>query len=59
MTVSVQLALNAERDDKITIDGILGPKMRNVLKKFQKSKGLKETGKMDKATLSNLGIIVS
>ena len=40
---------------KLKADGIMGPKTRAALKKYQKENGLKVTGKADKATMEKLG----
>ena len=53
--ISVQKALN-KQGFKVKVDGIAGPKTRAVIKSFQKQKGLKVTGKADKATLAKLGL---
>jgi peptidoglycan hydrolase-like protein with peptidoglycan-binding domain len=37
-------------------DGILGPRTRGALLKFQRAKGLTESGKLDPATLRALGL---
>lgn len=41
---------------KLKADGIMGPKTRAALKKYQKENGLKVTGKADKATMEKLGV---
>jgi curli biogenesis system outer membrane secretion channel CsgG len=38
------------------VDGIAGPKTKAALKKYQKDKGLAETGEINEATLASLGI---
>ncbi|MEJ0042799.1 MAG: peptidoglycan-binding protein [Rhizomicrobium sp.] len=38
------------------IDGVLGSKTKDALKRYQLVKGLSETGVMDDATLTSLGI---
>lgn len=37
-------------------DGVLGPRTRGALLKFQRAKGLTESGKLDPATLHALGL---
>ena len=51
--MQVQEALN-KQGSKLKVDGIIGPKTRGALKKYQKKNGFKVTGKMDKATLARL-----
>ena len=41
---------------KLKADGIMGPKTRAAIKKYQKENGLKVTGKADKATMEKLGV---
>ena len=50
----LQDALN-KNGAKLKVDGIWGKKTRMALKDFQKAKGLKVTGKVDKATKAALG----
>ncbi|MGH9914794.1 MAG: peptidoglycan-binding protein, partial [Pyrinomonadaceae bacterium] len=52
----VQTALNAAGFEVGTPDGRLGKRSLAALKKFQTSKGLPATGKLDAATLDALGI---
>ena len=42
---------------KLKADGIIGKKTRLALRKYQKSKKLKVTGKPDPATLKALGLV--
>ncbi|HIJ55853.1 MAG TPA: peptidoglycan-binding protein [Deltaproteobacteria bacterium] len=44
---------------KLQADGLMGPKTRAALKKYQKTQGLKVTGKPDKDTLTKLGVLIS
>lgn len=53
---AMQEALN-KAGFKCKADGVSGKKTRVALRKFQKSKGLKVTGKPDKATLKALGLV--
>ena len=41
---------------KTTVCGAFGPRTRLALKKYQKRKGLRVTGHIDKATRSKMGI---
>ena len=50
-----QLALN-KAGYKLKVDGIMGKQTHAALKRYQKVKGLKVTGKLDKGTKSKLGI---
>ena len=51
----VQNALKAKGYD-LTVDGVLGKHTRAALRRYQKAKGLKVTGQIDKATLRSLNI---
>jgi peptidoglycan hydrolase-like protein with peptidoglycan-binding domain len=51
----VQAALN-NAGYKVDIDGYLGPKTREVLKKYQADHKLKATGAIDRATLKSLNV---
>ncbi len=51
----LQDALN-KNGAKLKVDGIWGKKTKAALKQFQKAKGLKVTGKVDKATKAALGL---
>lgn len=52
---ALQDALN-RKGAELKVDGIMGPKTRTALKKFQKESGLKVTGKLDAATKKALGL---
>jgi peptidoglycan DL-endopeptidase CwlO len=52
---AIQEALNAN-GEKVSVDGIWGPKTRSALKTFQHRNGLKVTGHPDAATLQKLNI---
>jgi peptidoglycan hydrolase-like protein with peptidoglycan-binding domain len=52
----VQQALKDKGHDPGDIDGVMGPKTQAALKDFQKKEGLKETGRMDRETMSKLGV---
>ncbi len=41
---------------KTKVSGVLNPQTRKALKQFQKKNGLKITGRLDKPTLSKMGI---
>ena len=49
----LQTALNAN-GATLTVDGKMGPKTHAALMDFQKSKGLKATGRVDKETMAAL-----
>jgi peptidoglycan hydrolase-like protein with peptidoglycan-binding domain len=49
----LQTALNAN-GAQLTVDGKMGPQTKSALMDFQKSKGLKATGKVDKETIAAL-----
>lgn len=51
----LQDALN-KNGAKLKVDGVWGKQTRMALKEFQKAKGLKVTGKVDKATKAALGL---
>ena len=53
--IAVQEALN-RHGAKLKVDGYMGRKTRNALKKYQAENGLKATGKLDKATRAKLGV---
>lgn len=53
---AVQQAL-VDAGYQVKVDGKMGRKMRSALKKYQKSNGLKATGRVNKATLRKLGLI--
>jgi peptidoglycan DL-endopeptidase CwlO len=52
---AIQEALNAN-GEKVSVDGVWGPKTRTALKTFQHRNGLKVTGHPDAATLQKLNI---
>jgi His-Xaa-Ser repeat protein HxsA len=58
MVVRVQAALMRLGYHTGDIDGRLGPETREALKRYQRDHKLKETGRMDLETLTNLGIPV-
>lgn len=58
MVVRVQAALMRLGYFGGDIDGVLGPETRASITKYQKAKGLKQTGRMDIATLTQLGISI-
>ena len=58
MVVRVQAALMRLGYYDGDIDGLLGPATRAGLKNFQKSQGLRQTGRIDLETLTRLGIPV-
>jgi len=53
---SAQSALIAQGYDAGSVDGQYGPATRSALLKFQADKGLTQTGTLDGATLSALGV---
>ncbi|MEM1351956.1 MAG: caspase family protein [Pseudomonadota bacterium] len=53
---SVQSALNGNGFDAGSPDGILGPKSRSAIEKFQTARGLRPTGTLDSKTLAALAI---
>ncbi len=52
---AIQTALNG-KGASLTVDGKSGPKTAAALKAFQKSSGLKPTGRPDPKTLAALGL---
>jgi putative peptidoglycan binding protein len=54
----VQEALDKQGFDAGPINGVLGPRTRVALQKFQSSKGLPASGEPDQQTLANLGLFV-
>lgn len=56
LIMRVQLLLAKNGYDPGAIDGQLGPKMREALKKFQKDKGISQTGTLTTETLNALGV---
>ena len=58
MVVRVQAALMRRGLYNGDIDGLLGPKTRSALRVFQQTEGIPQTGRMDIATLTRLGISI-
>ena len=58
MVIRVQAALMRRGYYYGDIDGLLGPITRAALKAFQASEGIPQTGRMDIATLTKLGISI-
>ena len=54
-----QQKLKDDGDYTGQIDGKMGPKTAQALKKFQQSNGLSQTGRLDQQTASKLGISMS
>src|SRR5258705_7923211 len=52
---STQQELKDQGYDVGPIDGVMGPKTRSALQKFQSDKGLTQTGRMDATTMKELG----
>lgn len=52
----VQLRLNRKLGTSLRVDGKFGKNTASALKKFQKSSGLKPTGRIDVDTLKALGL---
>jgi len=52
----IQEALKAKGEDPGAIDGHMGKKTREAIRAFQKTNGLKVTGRMDKGTAEKLGV---
>ena len=52
----VQSALSREGYYSGAIDGSLGPETRNALRRYQRDRGLAVTGRVDRATVSALGL---
>lgn len=53
---SIQAALNRKEHAHLAVDGKMGMETRTALEKFQKTHGLKATGKPNKATEHALGM---
>jgi hypothetical protein len=51
----VQVALRNQGQNPGPIDGIIGVRMHEALRQFQKANGLRQTGSLDEATLEKLG----
>ena len=58
MVIRVQAALMRRGLYNGDIDGLLGPKTRAALRAFQQTEGISQTGRMDIATLTRLGITI-
>jgi peptidoglycan hydrolase-like protein with peptidoglycan-binding domain len=56
---AVQQALRGKGYEPGPIDGVMGPKTEAALRAFQSAEGLKETGRLDFATLAELGVTPS
>jgi lipid-binding SYLF domain-containing protein len=56
---SAQQALNEKGFDAGAVDGIAGRHTQAAVRKFQKSKGLDQNGRLDQATLEALGVSTS
>jgi len=52
----IQEALKATGEDPGAIDGYMGKKTHEAIRAFQKSNGLKVTGRVDNATAEKLGV---
>ncbi len=52
----VQEALKNEGHDPGPIDGVMGPKTKEALREYQKQENLQQTGRLDRETLSKLGV---
>lgn len=55
----VQQALNKKGHRVGRADGIMGPRTREALQRFQKSKGMQASGKINEQTLADLGVQVA
>jgi peptidoglycan hydrolase-like protein with peptidoglycan-binding domain len=55
----VQQALNKSGHRVGRPDGIMGPRTREALQSYQKSKGMQASGKINQQTLSDLGVQVA
>jgi peptidoglycan hydrolase-like protein with peptidoglycan-binding domain len=55
----VQQALNKSGHRVGRADGIMGPRTREALQSYQKSKGMQASGKINQQTLSDLGVQVA
>ncbi len=52
----IQEALKSKGEDPGAIDGVMGKKTHAAIEAFQKSNGLKVTGRLDKETAEKLGV---
>lgn len=55
----MQQALNKSGHRVGRTDGIMGPRTREALQSFQKSKGMQANGKINRQTLADLGVQVA
>jgi len=53
---AVQQALKDKGHDPGPVDGVMGPKTSSALRDFQKKEGMKDTGRLDRDTMSKLGV---
>src|SRR5262249_7412284 len=53
---SAQSALKAQGFDPGEVDGVYGPNTRAAISNYQRSNGLRETGRLDRASLAKLGV---
>ena len=51
-----QEALKNTGHDPGSMDGVMGPRMRQAIRGFQNANGLKETGRLDAETAKKLGV---
>ena len=58
MVVRIQAALMRLGYYDGDIDGLLGPQTRSAITSYQKTQGLRQTGRMDIDTLTKLGISI-
>ncbi len=53
---NAQMALNEKGYDVGKVDGQFGPSTQNAVRRFQSEKGLAQSGRLDSATLTALGV---
>lgn len=53
---AAQQALKDKGHDPGPVDGVMGPKTQAALHDFQKSSGIKESGRLDSETMAKLGV---
>lgn len=53
---AVQQALKDKGHDPGPVDGVMGPKTQAALRDFQKSSGIRESGRPDNETMAKLGV---
>ena len=53
---NAQAALNAQGYDAGTVDGQWGPNTQSAVRRFQAERGIAQSGTLDGATLSALGV---